>query len=130
MKMENYSENEYEEQGFSNLSKLLQRCKIPNLLEVFIKEEVDDDFLIKMDLDNAIEWSEISALLPTVGSKRKFRSAVKEYQVSDALFCFSKRKLTNLYQAEIRSLTAIPEKRKKVEVPKEYTFFNHNLVSN
>lgn len=70
------------EQGYKRVAELLEKCEIEHLVTSFVKEEVDDDFLFNLDLENAIEWSQVASLLPTIGSKGRFRKAVKNYQVS------------------------------------------------
>lgn len=74
------------EQGYTNLAKMLEKCKLEHLLPDFVKEEVDDDMLFKLDLESSIEWDQLAVLLPTIGSRGRFRSALKEYQVSTVLF--------------------------------------------
>lgn len=70
------------DEGYKELTELLKICKLEHLLSTFVKEEVDDDFLFKLDVESSIEWNPVASLLPTIGSRGRFRSAVKKYQVS------------------------------------------------
>lgn len=70
-----------ENTAFSKLEDLLKFCKLESLLSVFIQQEIDDEFLLAIDVSSSEEWNQISQLLPTIGAKGKFRKALKEYQV-------------------------------------------------
>lgn len=68
-------------EGYKFVSNLLEKCGVQRLLSKFIEEEIDDDFSLNLNLDSELEWSPVSALLPTIGSRGKFRLALKELQV-------------------------------------------------
>lgn len=68
--------------NFSQVSAILVSLGLDQYLEVFYSEEIDDQVLLHLDLNNAIEWSMVSRLLPKVGQQLKFRRAVLEYKVS------------------------------------------------
>lgn len=75
-------------EGYGLLSNLLKKLQLERLLPFFIEEEVDDDFILRINMDNEIDWNLIASLLPTIGSKGKFRLALKELQVRKMLSIF------------------------------------------
>lgn len=68
-------------EGYKCASSLLEKCKSQEVLQDFIKEEVDDDYLFVLNLDDQIAWAPVQALFRTVGSAGKFRTLLGEYQV-------------------------------------------------
>lgn len=68
-------------EGYKCASSLLEKCKSQEVLQDFIKEEVDDDYLFVLDLDDQIAWAPVQRLFRTVGSAGKFRTHLREYQV-------------------------------------------------
>lgn len=68
--------------NFSQVSAILVSLGLDQYLEVVYSEEIDDQVFLHLDLNNAIEWSMLSRLLPKVGQQLKFRRAVLEYKVS------------------------------------------------
>lgn len=70
-----------EQSNFFGLKQILISCKLENLFDEFVRQEVDDEFLRTTDVSNAEEWNQVAVLLPTIGAKGKFRKAIKEFQV-------------------------------------------------
>lgn len=70
----------------SGLKQILISCKLENLLSEFTKQEIDDEFLLSIEVSNAEEWSQLSELLPTIGAKWKFKKALAKFQVSSCFY--------------------------------------------
>lgn len=77
---DNFKKEMHHIDGYAGVANILQKCNLQSLLQNFVEEEVDDDFIINLDVENSIEWTSVSTLLPTIGSRGKFRLQVKEYQ--------------------------------------------------
>lgn len=74
---------DYEQDSFTELRKMLIDCKSEILLQTFIDQEIDDDFLLRLDIHNAEEWNQVSELLPTIGAKGRFKKVLRQFQVNN-----------------------------------------------
>lgn len=69
-------------ENFCKVTSILASLEMENFLTSFYNEEIDDNVLLKMDINNTIEWEMVSNIFPKLGQKIKFRKAVEKYQVS------------------------------------------------
>ncbi|KAL5280610.1 hypothetical protein ACFFRR_009309 [Megaselia abdita] len=106
--LENGEEEEKCPEGYKCVLALLVKCNLEQLLPTFVKDEVDDDYVVQLNIDDEIEWGSMCKLFTTIGSQGKFRRALKNFQ-------------------EVNKPALFTEKPKKKEVPTHYNFFNHCL---
>lgn len=98
---------------YVEIQNILKICKKSDLLENFIKEEIDDEYVLQtLDFKSSEMWTPIANILGTIGAQGKFKASVIAL----------KKEYSRKYQEE-------EENKNKKEVPKFYNFFNHKLVS-
>lgn len=78
------------------LQKILEESQSKNCLDLFVQQQVDDDYLLCLDMCNSEQMKEVLDLLPTVGARGRFKASLRKIQVRMNLKitdnCFRRRK--------------------------------------
>ncbi|KAL5290350.1 hypothetical protein ACFFRR_009973 [Megaselia abdita] len=98
--------------GCDGLTQILADCKLENMFEKFISQDVNDEFLLDIDVtDNLADWNDLCKTLElTLGHKGKFKKALQKFQ-----------------KAKKAQESSNAGKNSAESVLKDYTFYNAKM---